>query len=820
MTEALKKTNPVTSVSRNECRIRSVKLVDVNKENCPDLVKPEKGATKRGSRLPVPVKKCKVKSAPDFKKLHQNWDRNFQKKQTAAKKACTQPVPFNFAIPRGAKSSGPVNTNQTTGKNTLELSLAVTKEESLKSEESCPVGAKCVMVDTDLAETVPTLKPNSGELLLQDKQGFNPSTSNQQIDQNVAMKKKKHFDRWQASQTPSKTKSSKVQNLAPGIKSSSPVKEKIEILQKKTIKPKAGNSDGDFVSNPMALQSILSNVGIDAFNIISDKPSLANGVSVKKSILNSKPPNLNPGNIKSMALGNALSTDDRNTFSILYGKSSMIIQAPAKDSVLHCKYPAQNPFAMGRSSYMPCNRPALPFSSGRASCIAKLDTKASEISSPNRILQPLKLYNPMSSRHHLSSKKLARHKPNGPDSNLMEGASESSSCATPMLISAGASCTLKPNTRTLGMQSPENVSRPSNYPSSSTRTPSEKLWQSSHTPAPPSSVVANYKYVKWSDVCSVKGKDTNRTASDNEKDPMDQVVICLFNDPEDGNKEKVPETPSLKQEQEGPKSQESPALVDLKLEKLKKIELLAQLLRKEIQEVKIIEETLAESRCDASVPFLSEGCPKLSGAILKPSPIATASNQQEAEGCVPPSGNTEPTSSQKPTVVHDSEKINAVSGAASEFCTIKQQSEILLPSTEHPLNVMGTLPTSVSYNSADLLPTAQGLKRQSPSCSSNTERSSLYLTDMKQRFGEIHSGCRKHFQEALLDEEVACYFPHVNLSLDGRKERSCTNPVAKILEQQEVMHFVPIELPPRITSQESVKECLLSVQEEQGSPAL
>lgn len=30
---------------------------------------------------------------------------------------------------------------------------------------------------------------------------------------------------------------------------------------------------------------------------------------------------------------------------------------------------------IGRSSYMPCNRPALPFALGRASCIAKLDTK-------------------------------------------------------------------------------------------------------------------------------------------------------------------------------------------------------------------------------------------------------------------------------------------------------------------------------------------------------------------------------------------------------------------------------------------------------------
>lgn len=64
-------------------KARSVKLTEANKENCPEPVRPEKEATKQGSRLPVPVKKFKVKSVPDFKKLHQNWDRNFQKVRLA-----------------------------------------------------------------------------------------------------------------------------------------------------------------------------------------------------------------------------------------------------------------------------------------------------------------------------------------------------------------------------------------------------------------------------------------------------------------------------------------------------------------------------------------------------------------------------------------------------------------------------------------------------------------------------------------------------------------------------------------------------------------
>lgn len=51
---------------------------------------------------------------------------------------------------------------------------------------------------------------------------------------------------------------------------------------------------------------------------------------------------------------------------------------------------------------------------------------------------------------------------------------------------------------------------------------------------------------------------------------QDQIVLRLFNDPDDPNDvEKVPEMPSLKQELEGAKSQESPVLMDLKLEKLK-----------------------------------------------------------------------------------------------------------------------------------------------------------------------------------------------------------------------------------------------------------
>lgn len=823
MAAPLRKANPrgpAPAAPRNTSlahKARSVKLTEANKENCPEPVRPEKEATKQGSRLPVPVKKFKVKSVPDFKKLHQNWDRNFQKKQTAAKKACTRPVPFNFAMARGAKSTEPMSTKQAICDETIVLSSAATKEESFESEESYPVGGNCVMADTDAAagETIPIPDRCSGELPHQEQQDFDPSISSLEIDWSVAAKKEKQFDPCQASSTPGKTKNSDIQNRTQEIKPPSMVKENMDILQNVTMTPKAGNSDGDFVGNPMALQSILSNVGIDAFSIINNKPSLANGVSVKKNIQNPEQANLNPGNNKGMALGSARSTvDGRNTFSILCGKTS-ISQAPAKNSVLHCKYPAQNPFMIGRSSYMPCNRPALPFALGRASCIAKLDTKASEITTPNRILQPLKLYNEVSSRHHFSSKKPARHKPDDPD--LGEEPSESSSSAAPTSASAGISCNWKPHAKT--MQTPDRALRPSNCPFSSTRTPCENTWHPSHMLAPPSSMGATFKYVKWSDVRLAKGKATESSASDNEKDPMDQIVLRLFNDPDDPNDvEKVPEMPSLKQELEGAKSQESPVLMDLKLEKLKKIELLAQLLQKEIQEVKVIEETLTESNCDERVPLFSQGFPNLPGAILQSCPIATASKQAEAEGCLRPSECTELVSNQTPTQADCSRNINGVSGAVKDLCTVTRQSEILLPSTEPLLNVTDNLPTPVSCSSAHLLTT--GFKFQSPYSSGQAGRGALHPSSVKRRFGELGPGCRKRFQETLLDEEVSCCFARIALSPDRRGDRNCTNPVAKILEQQDVMHFVPIELPPCISSQRCLQQFLQSVQEEQECPTL
>ncbi|XP_078287467.1 uncharacterized protein LOC144611973 [Rhinoraja longicauda] len=818
--------NPAPVAPRNASlahKARSVKLTEANKENCPEPVRPEKGATKQGSGLPVPMKKFTVKSVPDFKKLHQNWDRNFQKKQTASKKACTRPVPFNFATSRGAKSTEPMSTKQAICEDTIELSSAVTEEGSSESEESYPVGGNCAMADRVAAagETILIPDRRSGELPLQEKQDFDPSISSLKIDWSVATKKEKQFDPCQTSSTPIKTKNSDVQTPTREIKPPSMVKGKMEIPQNMTMTPKAGNSNGDFVGNPMALQSILSNVGIDAFSIINDKPSLANGVSVKKNIQNPEQFNLNPGNNKGMALGNASSTvDGRNTFSILCGKTSMISQAPAKNSALRCKYPAQNPFMIGRSSYMPCNRPALPFALGRASCIAKLDTMASEITTPNRILQPLRLYNEVSNRHHFSTKTPAKHKPDGPDANLVEEPSESSSCAASTSVSARFSCTWKPHAKT--MQTPDRALRPSNCPFSSTRTPCENAWHPSRMLAPPCSMGATYKYVKWSDVCLAKGKATESSASDNVKDSMDQIVLRLFNDPDDQNEvEKVPEMPSLKQELEGAKSQESPVLMDLKLEKLKKIELLAQLLQKEIQEVKVIEETLTENNSDESVPLLAEGFPKLAGAILQSCPIATASKQAEAEGCLLLSECTELVSNQTSTPVDCSGNIDGVSGAVKDLCTDTRQSEMLLPSTEPLLNLTDTLPTPASCSlltSAHLL--TAGVKFQSPYSSGQAGRGALHLSSVKQRFGELRPGCRKRFQETLLDEEVSCCFARIALSPDRRGDRNCTNPVAKILEQQEVMHFVPIELPPCISSQRDLQQFLLSVWEEQESPAL
>uniref|UniRef100_UPI00398F6916 uncharacterized protein isoform X2 n=1 Tax=Pristiophorus japonicus TaxID=55135 RepID=UPI00398F6916 len=576
----------VATAPRNEClthKARPGKPALANKENCLRPVRPEKGAAVCRSKLPVPVKKLKVKSVPDFKKLHQNWDQNFQKKQTATKKACTQPVPFNFATSRGAKSTLLVSTDQTVGENTLAISSTVTKKGSAKSEESDPVNAKCVMVATDQAavETKAIQNQGCGPAAHQEGRDLGPRVATLKLDQREVAKKEKHFGPWQTNATPSKTMSSYVQNSAHEVKPPSPPeKAKMEILWNETIKSNTGNSDGDFVGNPMALQSILSNVGVNAFNIVKDKLNLAHGVSVKKNIQNHEPSNLNSGKNDGMAMGNAPSTlDDGNTFSILCGKPSLAMRAPVKDNALHYKYSAQNPYVMGRSSCMPCNRSTLPLAWGRASCIANLGTKGTEIGSPNRVLQPIKLYNQVSSRHHFSSQKSARRKPDGLDFNLMERACESSSCTAPTFVSAGVPSTQKPDAKDLEMQTPDRVFRPSNNYFNSTRAPSsQNLWHPRRIPAPPSTVIENYKIGKWSDVHALKGKADESSASDHAKDgdylPMDQIVLRLFNDSEDPNEvEKATETPSLKQELERPKSKPGLGLVDLKLEKLKVLEL-------------------------------------------------------------------------------------------------------------------------------------------------------------------------------------------------------------------------------------------------------
>ncbi|XP_067832661.1 uncharacterized protein [Heptranchias perlo] len=831
----------VATAPRNEClahKVRPVKPAVANKENCPRPVRPEKVAAMCGSKLPVPVRKLKVKSVPDFKKLHQNWDQNFQKKQTAAKKACTQPVPFNFATSRGAKSTRLVSTDQVDGENTLAISSAVTKKESAISEESYPVDVEYAMVATDqgAVETKPIQNHGCGPAAQQECSDLGPSVATLKLVQSEVVKKENHFGRWQTNATPSKTKSSYVQNLAREIKQPSPQeKAKIERLRHETIKPNTGNSNGDFVGNPMALQSILSNVGINGFNIINGKLSLAQGVSMKKNIQNHGLSNLNPGNNDGMALGDAPSTlDDGNIFGILCGKSSMAMRAPVKDNALHCKYPAQNPYVMGRSSYMPCNRPTFPLAWGRTSCIANLGTKRTEISSPSRVLQPIKLYNQVSSRQHFSSQKSARRKPDGLDFNLMESACETSSRAAPTFVSGRVPCTWKPDAKDREMQTPDRVFRPSNHHFSNARAPSsQNLWHPRRVPAPSSSVVATYKPVKWSDVHSLKGKTDESSASDHAKDgeylPMDRIVLRLFNDSEDPHEaEKATETPGLKQELETPKSKQGPGLVDVKQGKLKKIELLKQLLQQEMQEVKEIEETLKEGSCDASVPIFAEEHPNLAGAVLKSRPIATALKQQEAEEHVlpslaaPESHCVALTSSRTPVLVDCSMHTNNVSGAANCLPIVDCQSEMLLPSTEMALNVIDTLPAPVSHSSSRLHITTQGLKSQSPFCSGNRGRGTPLSTSMKQRFGEILPGCRKRFQEALLDKEVSCCLARAIQSPDGRikRERNCSNPVAKMLEQQEVMHFVPIELPPYITSQKCLQQFLLSVHEEQTSSAL
>ncbi|XP_072350012.1 uncharacterized protein troap isoform X2 [Scyliorhinus torazame] len=736
----------------NECltqKARPSKPTVANKENCP---RPVKGAAMSGSRLPIPVKKLKVKSVPDFKKLHQNWDQKFQKKQATGKKACTQPVPFNFATSKGPKSTPLVSTDEN-----IQVISVVTKKESTESKESYPVHAKCVKSGKDQAavETKPTHNHGCRPAAHQECRDLGPSIATLNLDQSEVVNKGNYFAPWQTNATPSKTKSSYIQNSAPEIKP--PLPPKVEILRNENIKPKTGNSDEDFMSNPMALQSILSNVGINAFNVDHGKLSRAHTVSMKTNIQNCKPSNLNPGNNDGMALRNAPSTlDGENTFSNFCGKPSMAMRAPVKDSALHCKYPAQSPYVMGRSSYMPCNRPTLPLAWGRASCIANLGTKGTEISSPSTILQPLRLYNQFSSRHRFSIQKSARCKPDGLDVNLMDRARESYRSVAPSFVSDGGPDAFKPDGQDLEMQTPSRVLRPPNHHFGSSLVPSsQNQWHLRYMPAPPSSV--------------------------------DQIVLRLFDDSEEPNEvEKATETPSLKEELERPKSR----LVDLKLVKLKNIELLSQRLQKELQEVKAIEETLIENGCEASAPVLPEKPPNLAGAILESRPTITALKQQEAEKPVLPSHCTALTSNQIPKLVDCSIQSNSVSGA--ETC----QLEMLLSSTELALNVMDTLPAPIFHSSSRLNTTDKGLKFQSPFCSGSIDRSSLLWASMKQRSSKILPGCRKPSHEAFLDAEVSCCLARAFQSPDQRmkRERNFTNPVAKILEQQDVMHFVPIEL--------------------------
>ncbi|XP_048474865.1 uncharacterized protein LOC109921491 [Rhincodon typus] len=790
-----------STAPRNECltqKARPVKPTVANKENCPRPVRPEKGAAMSGSRLPIPVKKLKVKSVPDFKKLHQQWDKKFLKKQATSKKACTQPIPFTFATSRGAKSTQPVSADhnlQIISPTTVEKELAV-------SEGRYLVGANNVIAATDqtAVESKPIQTHGSGLAAHQECGDLGSGIATLKLDQNTMANKENCFVPCQANITPSKTKSSYIQNSASEIKPPlPPEKAKIEVLRTKTIKPNTDNSE-DFVSNPMALQSILSNVGINAFNVTNHKLSLAHTVSMKTNIQNHEPSNPKQGNNDGMALGNAPSTlDDENIFSNFYGKSSMTMRAPEKDSAPHCKYPAQSPYVMGRSSYMPGNRPTLPLAWGRASCIAKLGTRGvgTEISSPSTILQPIKLYNQVSSRHHFSSQKSARCKPDGPDFNLMERACESNTSAPPF-VPAGGAGTWKSDTK--GMQTPNRVLQPSNYHFSSTRAPSsQNVRHPNYMPTPPSSVVATYKPVNWSNHHS-EGKTDGKSTSDHIKDgeylPMDQIVLRLFSDPEEPEVEKATETPSLKEELERPKTNQGPSLVDLKLVKLKNIELLSQQLQKELQEVKVIEETLTESSCEGSVPAFPEEHPNLGGAVLKNRTIDTASKQQHAEERVISSQCTPLTSIPTPKLMDWSLQMNSVSGTVKCLPTMARQSEISLPSAKLALNVMDMLPTSISHSSSHLHTSAQGPKFQSSFFGGSRDRSTLLWSSMKQRFSETFPGYRKPFPEALLDEEVSCCLTRAIQSPDKitKRERNCANPVAKILQQQEVMHFVPIEL--------------------------
>ncbi|XP_053561479.1 uncharacterized protein LOC128652572 [Bombina bombina] len=66
------------------------------------------------SRLPVPIK---TKPPPDFQKMHQAWQNQFQKGKAVSKKSCTRPCPFNlsqkgdrFRVTQPNDVGGPVKT--------------------------------------------------------------------------------------------------------------------------------------------------------------------------------------------------------------------------------------------------------------------------------------------------------------------------------------------------------------------------------------------------------------------------------------------------------------------------------------------------------------------------------------------------------------------------------------------------------------------------------------------------------------------------------------------------------------------------------------
>nr|DBA32944.1 TPA: hypothetical protein GDO54_000688 [Pyxicephalus adspersus] len=87
------------SVAERNCQMKG-------KENCltslsrlqPNKQKqPVQNAVPQGpqkSKIPV---LSKSRAPPDFQKMHQNWQTNFQKGKAVCKKSCTRPQPFNFS---------------------------------------------------------------------------------------------------------------------------------------------------------------------------------------------------------------------------------------------------------------------------------------------------------------------------------------------------------------------------------------------------------------------------------------------------------------------------------------------------------------------------------------------------------------------------------------------------------------------------------------------------------------------------------------------------------------------------------------------------